>query len=132
MTSFAVDRAYLFARLFRCLSVFEINEFKSGASNAFASNALCCQKIDTHTHTHIHFFKSENPKGKNRKTTFIITGHAEGSQPKTQLERDIKFDANQKVYVEGLMAKCQGRTIGPNGGDYIVWKEGYEKLNGAL
>lgn len=65
-------------------------------------------------------------------TTFIITAHAKGNNPRSTLEEDIKFDANQKVFVSGYLAKCQGRTIGPNGGNFIIWKEGYEKLNGVI
>lgn len=69
---------------------------------------------------------------KNKGTTFIITGHAEGNNPSSQLEKDIRYDANQKVYVSGYMAKCQGRTIGPNGGEFIIYREGYEKLKGSI
>lgn len=61
----------------------------------------------------------------------IIVGHAEGKHPKTQLEKDIRFDAKMKIFISGYLATCQGRTIGPNGGQFIIWKEGYDKINGA-
>ena len=64
--------------------------------------------------------------------TFIITGHAQGKKPKTTLEIDIEFDANQKVFCSGYLAQCKGRTIGINGGKYIIWKEGYEKVRGVI
>ena len=84
-----------------------------------------------------YFFKNfqeykELCRKNNKDITFIITGHAEGNNPSSQLEKDIRYDANQKVFVSGYLAKCQGRTIGKNGGNYIIWKEGYEKLNGAI
>jgi len=60
----------------------------------------------------------------------IITGHAQGKNPKSSLEDSISFDAKMKIYVNGFLALCKGRTIGPNGGRFIIWKEGYDRLNG--
>ncbi len=82
-----------------------------------------------------YFFKNfqqyeDMCRNKFKNTTFIITGHAEGNNPSSPLEKDIMFDANQKVFVSGYLAKCKGRTIGANGGKYIIWEEGYNKLNG--
>lgn len=62
---------------------------------------------------------------------FLITGHAKGAQPKTSMEEDIMFDAYQKVRVDAYAAQCKSRSIGPNGGHYIIWKEKYEELQGA-
>lgn len=61
----------------------------------------------------------------------IITAHAQGSNPRTELEKDIMFDAKQKIFVSGFLAVCKGRTIGPNGGLFVVWQEGYEKARGV-
>lgn len=66
-----------------------------------------------------------------RRKIIIISGMAKGKAPFTQLEEKIMFDANKKIFVEGYLASCKGRTIGPNGGSYIIWQEGYEKLHGA-
>ncbi len=63
--------------------------------------------------------------------TYIITGHAEGKEPKHPLEKFIRYDANQKIYCEAYLASCQGRCIGQNGGQYIVWDEGYELARGV-
>lgn len=69
-------------------------------------------------------------KRKYRNRTLIIVGHANGKQPYSELEKRIMYDANQKVFVEGYLAACKGRTIGENGGLFIIWKEGYEKVRG--
>lgn len=61
---------------------------------------------------------------------FIISGHADGKKPRSKIEEDIMYDAKMKIFVSGYLATCKGRTIGPNGGLYIVWKQGYEKLTG--
>lgn len=62
---------------------------------------------------------------------FVISGHAEGKNPRTEFEKSIMYDAKMKIFVTGYLAVCKGRTIGPNGGRFIVWQEGYEKLRGA-
>jgi uridine kinase len=61
----------------------------------------------------------------------IITGHAQGNNPRSELEKDIMYDAKQKIYVNAFLAVCKGRTIGPNGGLYVIWKEGYDKARGT-
>ncbi|AOW09486.1 hypothetical protein [Flavobacterium gilvum] len=60
----------------------------------------------------------------------IITGHAQGANPRSELEKDIMYDAKQKIFVSGFLSVCKGRTIGPNGGLFIIWKEGYDKARG--
>lgn len=67
-------------------------------------------------------------KYKNR--IIIVVAHAQGKQPYSELEKRIMFNANQKIFVEGYLAACKGRTIGPNGGLFIIWDEGYQKLRG--
>lgn len=64
------------------------------------------------------------------KKLIIITGHAEGVRPRSELEKDIMYNAKMKIYANGYLATCKGRTIGPNGGIFIIWPEGHEKLRG--
>ncbi|MDQ8012011.1 MAG: hypothetical protein REI96_06165 [Flavobacterium nitrogenifigens] len=66
-----------------------------------------------------------------RNKIIIISGMAKGNNPYSELETKIMYDANKKIFVSGYLALCKGRTIGPNGGTYVIWKEGYEKLRGA-
>ena len=61
----------------------------------------------------------------------IFTGHAKGQEPKTSFEEAIKYDAKMKFFTSGYLAICQGRTIGKNGGRFIIWDEGYNKIQGA-
>ena len=41
------------------------------------------------------------------------------------------YDAKMKIFVSGYLATCKGRTIGPNGGRFIIWEDGYKKIQGA-
>ncbi|NHN26793.1 hypothetical protein FIA58_013995 [Flavobacterium jejuense] len=66
-----------------------------------------------------------------RKKILIFSGMAKGSNPYSELETKIMYDANKKIFTSGYVASCKGRTIGPNGGTYIIWQEGYEKLQGT-
>ncbi|MES2238894.1 MAG: hypothetical protein V4497_01415 [Bacteroidota bacterium] len=84
----------------------------------------------------IYFFKDlqqyyEFAKKYRRKKIIIISGMANGNHPYSELEKKIMYDANKKIFCSGYFASCKGRTIGPNGGTYIIWKEGYEKLRGS-
>lgn len=67
---------------------------------------------------------------KKHNKTFIITGHADGKNPRTELEKSIMFHAYMKLHVDAYAVHCKGRSIGRNGGHYIIWKEKYEELNG--
>lgn len=83
-----------------------------------------------------YFFESlqqyyEFTKKYKRKKIIIISGMAKGKNPYSELETKIMYDANKKIFVDGYLATCKGRTIGPNGGIYIIWQEGYEKLRGS-
>lgn len=60
----------------------------------------------------------------------IITGHARGNNPKFEIEDRIMFDAKMKIFVNGYLALCKGRTIGPNGGRLVIWQEGYDQIHG--
>ena len=66
-----------------------------------------------------------------RRKILIISGMAKGNNPYTELETKIMYDANKKGFCSGYQATCKGRAIGPNGGTYVIWQEGYEKLRGS-
>lgn len=65
------------------------------------------------------------------KKIIILVGHAEGKNPRTDLQKDIMYDAKMKLFISGYLVSNKGRTIGPNGGEFIIWKEGYDKVRGA-
>ncbi len=86
--------------------------------------------IDSATYFFESFEQYKQFKRMFREKIIIITGHASGKNPKSGLEDAIMFDAKMKIYVNGYMAYCRGRTIGPNGGKFVIWQTGYDRLNG--
>lgn len=87
--------------------------------------------IDSATYFFRNFQEYQEFKEATKNMIVIITGHAQGNNPRSELEKDIMYDAKQKIFVNAFLAVCKGRTIGPNGGLYIVWQEGYEKARGT-
>ncbi len=86
--------------------------------------------IDSATYFFESFEQYKAFKAMFRNKIIIITGHARGNNPKFELEDRIMYDAKMKVFVNGYLALCKGRTIGPNGGRFIIWQEGYEQIHG--
>ncbi len=87
--------------------------------------------IDSATYFFENFEQYQEFKKLFKNKIIIITGHARGNNPKTELEDRIKFDAKMKIFVNAYLALCKGRTIGPNGERYIIWQTGYELANGS-
>jgi uridine kinase len=87
--------------------------------------------IDSATYFFDSFEQYKDFKRMFRNKIIIITGHARGQNPKFELEDRIMYDAKMKIYVNGYLALCKGRTIGPNGGRFIIWQEGYDDLHGT-
>lgn len=65
-----------------------------------------------------------------KKKILVFVGHAKGKDPRTDFQERVMYDAKMKIFVSGYLATCKGRTIGPNGGTFIIWEEGYNKVNG--
>jgi archaellum biogenesis ATPase FlaH len=63
------------------------------------------------------------------KKIIIITGHAEGKNLRSELEKDIMYNAKMKVFVSGYLATNKGRTFGATN-QFVIWKAGYDKLRG--
>lgn len=87
--------------------------------------------IDSITYFTKDFSKYMRLKKRYPDKIFIISGHADGKNPRSKIEEDIMYDAKMKIFVSGYLATCKGRTIGPNGGRFIIWEEGYKKIQGA-
>lgn len=86
--------------------------------------------IESATYFFESFEQYQQFRKKYRHKIIIITGHGTSSKTSTELEFKIQKDANMKVFVNGFLAICKGRTIGPNGGNFVIWDQGYEKLRG--
>jgi hypothetical protein len=87
--------------------------------------------IDSATYFFKNFAEYQDFKNEFKNRIIIITGHAQGANPRSELEKDIRYDAKQKIFVSAYQSICQGRTIGPNGGLFTIWQEGYEKARGV-
>jgi len=87
--------------------------------------------IDSATYFFKNFAEYLEFKKMFKNKIIIITAHAQGNNPRSELEKDIMYDAKQKIFVNGFLSVCKGRTIGPNGGLFIIWQEGYEKARGV-
>ena len=87
--------------------------------------------IDSATYFFKNFAEYLEFKETFKNRIIIITVHAQGNNTRSELEKDIMYNAKQKIFVNGFLAVCKGRTIGPNGGLFIIWKEGYEKVRGT-
>lgn len=86
--------------------------------------------IDSATYFFENFDQYKDLKKRFKDKIIIITGHANGKNPKHALEDAIMYDAKMKIYINGYLALCKGRTIGPNGGRFIIWQSGYDKAHG--
>ena len=86
--------------------------------------------IDSATYFFDNFDQYLEFKNMFKNRIVIVTGHANGKNPKSALEDGIMYDAKMKIYINGYLATCRGRTIGPNGGRFIIWQQGYNNING--
>lgn len=135
-----LDDSEYVERVNEIVKMTEINGSYFGAS--YNVNQLCAYLDKPNTPKIIiidsatYFFKDkaqymEFVKKYKGKKLILITGHANGSKPRTELETDIMYNAKMKIYCNAYLASCKGRTIGPNGGSFIIWPEGYEKIQGT-
>lgn len=58
----------------------------------------------------------------------IFVSQADGKQPLGRTAKSVHYDAALKIWVEGFKAYSKGRYIGANGGTYIIWNEGAQKM----
>lgn len=53
----------------------------------------------------------------------IFVSHADGKQPEGRAAKAVKYDAMQKIWVEGFVAFTNGRFIGSTG-QAVIWRQG--------
>lgn len=87
--------------------------------------------IDSYQYTQMSFkeylaFKSRHPD-----KLLIFISQADGKKPMGRAAVSVMYDASLKIWVEGLKAFSKGRYIGPNGGTYIIHKEGAAEYHGT-
>ncbi|MGN1210455.1 MAG: hypothetical protein ACI4TM_02130, partial [Candidatus Cryptobacteroides sp.] len=62
-------------------------------------------------------------KSKLANKMLIFVSHADGKQPEGRAAKAVKYDAMQKIWVEGFVAFTNGRFIGPTG-QAVIWEQG--------
>ncbi len=79
--------------------------------------------IDSFQYTQLNYKRYVAFKEKHSNKLIIFVSHAENRQPAGRAACRVKYDADQKIWVEGYKAISNGRYIG-NTGEYIIWAEG--------
>lgn len=82
--------------------------------------------IDSFQYTQLNYKQYLKFKKKHSNKLIIFVSHADGKQPAGRAAVSVKYDADQKIWVEGFKAISNGRYIG-NTGEYIIWAEGAEE-----
>jgi hypothetical protein len=78
--------------------------------------------IDSLQYTGLNYTEYKRLKEEFRHKLFVFISHADGREPKGNVGKAIKYDANVKIYVEGYKAFPQSRYGG--GSHYIIWDKG--------
>lgn len=85
--------------------------------------------IDSFQYARITFPAYIKLKEAHRDKLLIFVSHAEGKHPSGRTAKQVKYDADLKIWIEGFKAISNGR-YNP-GGEFIIWKEGAEKYHGS-
>lgn len=84
--------------------------------------------IDSLQYTGMSYTDYRELRDEFRNKLFIFISHADGREPKGNVAKSIKFDANIKIPIQGYKATPQSRYGG--GADYIIWQKGYDEVWG--
>lgn len=79
--------------------------------------------IDSFQYTQLNYKRYLDFKKKHSNKLIIFVSHADGKQPAGRAAVSVKYDADQKIWVEGYKAISNGRYRG-NTGEYIIWDKG--------
>lgn len=82
--------------------------------------------IDSFQYSQLNYKRYVEFKRRHHNKLIIFVSHADGKQPAGRAAVSVKYDADQKIWVEGYKAISNGRYIG-NTGEYIIWAEGAEE-----
>lgn len=78
--------------------------------------------IDSLQYTGLTYSDYKSLRDEFRAKLFIFISHAEGREPRGNVGKSVKYDANVKIYVEGYKAMPQSRYGGNK--ELIVWEKG--------
>lgn len=79
--------------------------------------------IDSFQYSQLNYKRYLEFKKKHFNKLIIFVSHADGRKPAGRAAEWVKYDADQKIWVEGYKAISNGRYIG-NTGEYIIWEKG--------
>ena len=85
--------------------------------------------IDSFQYSQLNYKRYLEFKKKHSNKLIIFVSHADGKQPAGRAAVSVKYDADQKIWVEGYKAISNGRYIGSTG-ECIIWEEGAAKYWG--
>lgn len=83
--------------------------------------------IDSLQYTGLSYAEYKRLRDEFSNKLFIFISHAEGNEPRGNVAKSIKYDANVKIPVAGYAAYPQSRYGG--GEKYVVWEYGHRKFN---
>ena len=79
--------------------------------------------IDSFQYTQLNYKRYLEFKEKHSNKLIIFVSHADGKKPAGRAAEHVKYDAGQKIWVEGYKAISNGRYRGKTG-EYVIWAEG--------
>lgn len=115
-----------------CKSKFQVvagEDFESITARLSKRRSADFIVIDSFQYCQINYKRYLKFKKKYSNKLIIFVSHADGKQPAGRAAVSVKYDADQKIWVEGYKAISNGRYIGSTG-ECIIWEEGAAKYWG--
>jgi len=84
--------------------------------------------IDSLQHFGVDYRNYKKLKKEFPNKLFIFISHCDGAAPSGRTAKSIRYDADMKIFVSGYVATTQGRYIGNNGGNFVIWQKGVDTL----
>ncbi len=81
--------------------------------------------IDSLQYTGLTYMEYKDLRDEFRQKLFIFVSHADGKQPRGNVGKSVRYDANVKIWVEGYKAFSQSRYGG--GTPYVIWEKGAQE-----
>lgn len=79
--------------------------------------------IDSFQYSQLNYRRYLDFKRKHSNKLIIFVSHADGKKPAGRAAVNVKYDADQKIWVEGYKAISNGRYRGRTG-EYVIWEQG--------
>ena len=81
--------------------------------------------IDSLQYTGMSYADYRTLRDEFRNRLFVFVSHADGREPRGNVGKSIRYDANVKIYIEGYKAFPQSRYGG--GSEYVIWQKGADE-----